>query len=297
MGLSRAGLKFAFASWRVRLQSKRHLSAMVRVRNEEEFLFAAVSSVADHVSEIIIIDNLSQDGTPDVIAALQNEYPAKITVHTYPFAVRKVGREHWDLASQPTRRPSPHLSSTYYNWSLQRCRHPFILKWDGDMIARPEFESALEEWRASPRPVLVFSGQNVHPDRRHLVRPRVTDRAELLARLSVPGLPMWVTTLTEDAKEPRLFPRFGAHYDDAIRWTQRLASPFEHRDVRQRARITARSPCFLHMKFCKRDALANYSDDLRAVIADNIAEGDPLDPGALAVLREHGVASARLLPG
>jgi hypothetical protein len=263
---------------------------MVRVRNEEEFLFAAVSSIVAHVTEVVIIDNLSTDHTPDVIAELEREFPTKIRTEGYPHEVRRVGRENWELASQPDHRGSPHLSSTYYNWALSRCRYPFVLKWDGDMIARAEFETALEEWRVSKRPVLVFNGENVHPDRRHLIRARETDRAPLLEGLSVPGLPMWVTTLTEDAKEPRLFPRFGAHYGDQILWTQSLASPFEHRDYRQRARVTATAPCFLHMKFCKRDALANYSDDLRAVIEGNIDVGDPLSPEALAILRQHRVA-------
>ena len=46
------------------------------------------------------------------------------------------------------------------------------------------------------------------------------------------------------------------------------------------------------MKFCKRDALANYSDDLRAVIEENIALGDSLSPEAVAILEKHGIAPA-----
>jgi len=288
MGLTRAGAAYALASLRVRLQSKQHVSAMIRVRNEEEFLSAAVASIADLVSEIVIIDNLSDDGTPAVIAELQRAYPAKVSSHNYPYPIRRVGREHWELSAQRADRPSPNLSTTYYNWSLARCRHPFVLKWDGDMIATPAFRAAVQAWRASPRPILVFNGQNVHPDRRHLVKARVTDREALLARLSVPGLPKWVTSLTEDAQEPRLFPRYHARYDDGTRWTQRFDSPFEHRDYRKRSRVVAPEPCFLHMKFCKRDPLSNYTDDLREVIAGNIDVGDPLPPAALALLASHG---------
>jgi glycosyltransferase involved in cell wall biosynthesis len=269
---------------------KKSISAMVRVRNEEEFLFAAVASIVPHVAEVVIADNLSEDGTPEVIAELQRTFPDKVSSHSYPYVLRKVGREHMELAASASDTPSPHLSSTFYNWTLRRCRHPWILKWDGDMVATPAFETALAAWRASPRPVLVFNGQNVHPDRQHLIKARITDRDVLLARLTVPALPMWVTTLTTDAREPRLFPRFAARYDDATRWTQRLASPFEYRDFRKRARVDATEPCFLHMKFCKRDALANYSPDLAQVIADNIDVGEPLSAGALAVMRQHGLA-------
>lgn len=291
MGLTRAGAAYALAALRVRLQSKRHISAMVRVRNEEEFLFASVASIADLVSEVVLIDNRSDDRTPAVIVELERAYPGKVSAWAYPHEIRRVGREHWELSKQRGDQPSPHLSTTFYNWSLARCRMPFVLKWDGDMIATPAFREAVQAWRASGRPILVFNGQNVHPDRRHLIRARVTDRDVLLARLSVPGLPKWVTSLTEDAMEPRLFPRFGARYDDGTRWTQRFNSPFEHGDYRARSRFVAREPCFLHMKFCKREPLSNYTDDLRQVIEGNIDVGEPLPPTALALLASHGVAA------
>jgi hypothetical protein len=296
--LTGAGVRFALARARVRLHAKRHISAMLRVRNEEEFLAAAVASIADHVSELVIVDNLSTDGTPALIDSLKQRYRSKVRRFAYPWAIRKVGREHWELASTPSGAASPHLSSSFYNWSLRRCRYPWVLKWDGDMIATPAFGDAVERWRSAPQPVLVFNGENVHPDRRHLVRAREGDRETLLRRLSVPGLPMWVTRLTRDAPEPRLFPRFAARYDDALGWTQRLDTPFEHRAFRRRARLVVDTPCFLHMKFCKRDALANYSDDLRAVIEGNIAEGDPLPAGATDLLRHFGVlGAAASVPG
>jgi hypothetical protein len=71
---------------------------MVRVKNEEEFLFA---SIADHVDEVVIVDNGSSDGTPAVIEALCGRYRGKISRHSYPFEIRKVGRENWELASHP----------------------------------------------------------------------------------------------------------------------------------------------------------------------------------------------------
>jgi hypothetical protein len=44
------------------------------------------------------------------------------------------------------------------------------------------------------------------------------------------------------------------------------------------------------MKFCKRDALANYSDDLRDVIERNIGVGEPLTTDALSALKQSGIA-------
>ena len=46
------------------------ISAMTRIRNEEEFLEEAVLSIIDIFDEIILIDNLSDDKTPAIISAL-----------------------------------------------------------------------------------------------------------------------------------------------------------------------------------------------------------------------------------
>jgi glycosyltransferase involved in cell wall biosynthesis len=265
---------------------------MVRVKNEEEFLFASVASIADHVDEIVLVDNGSSDGTPAVIEALCERYPGKISRHSYPFEIRRVGRENWELASERSGRRSPNLSSTFYNWCLRKCTKPFVLKWDGDMIARPAFYEALDQWRRSDKPIMAFSGENVHPNRRNLIRPKVTDREALLAKLTVRGLPIWVTQLARDAREPRLFPRVGASYDDGLLWTQRLSTPFDHRDFRHRSSLGIESPCFLHMKFCKRHAFSNYSQDLREVIESNIDVGPPLSSDARSLLERFGVAGA-----
>ena len=38
-------------------QKPKKISAMVRVRNEEEYLFTSVASIAELVDEVVIIDN------------------------------------------------------------------------------------------------------------------------------------------------------------------------------------------------------------------------------------------------
>jgi len=272
------------------------ISAMVRVRNEEEFLYPAVSSIAALVDEIVLVDNLSSDATPAVIQRLVAEYPGKVVAHHYPFAVRKVGGESAALAATRRGRSSPELSATYYNWCLHRCTRPYVLKWDGDMVATGAFARALERWRRSPASVLIFHGANVHPDRRHLLAAKVTDREALAAGLHAPGMPAWATSLTYDYAEPRLFPALLARYGPGTGWTQRLRSPFLRRGVRAHACRTVGEPCYLHLKFCKAAPLAHYSSDLAHAIGANIALGPPLEPEELALLeRWHlgGGAPAR----
>lgn len=281
-------LKYRFLMACLGIRGRREISAMVRVRNEEEFLSPSVRSIADHVSEIVLVDNLSTDRTPSIIESLRQEYPHKVTCYRYPHEIRRVGRESWELASSPEGRTSPYLSANFYNWCLRRCTKPFVLKWDGDMIATEALYRSIDQWRGSDTPVMIFNGANVHPDLQHLITAKSSDREKLLASLSVPGLPVWVTSLSYDHPEPRLFPRFLATYDSRHGWTQRLSSPYRDQ-FGSRCCLHVRDTCYLHMKFCKRDPYSGYSPDLREVISSNVTVGPRLSRENLEVLRRWQV--------
>ena len=259
---------------------------MVRIRNEAEFLDAAVRSIIDLVERVVLVDNLSTDSTPAIISCLQADYPDKVEAHRYPYRVARVGAENRRLSDiDPA---SPRLSANYYNWCLARCRTPFVLKWDGDMIALPGLGDEMAAWRTSERPILVMQGANVHPKRRHLIKARIDDKARLAEQLETPGLPAWAARLTYDHPEPRLFPRADASYDVSLGWTQRLASPFMSKELKDVHRFQATQPCFLHMKFCKADPWAGYTPDLARVIAGNVAVGPVMPSEWRRVLERFG---------
>jgi hypothetical protein len=280
--------------WSLRLAHKlmlrRRISAMVRVRNEEEFLRSSVESIVDLVDQVVIVDNLSTDATPAIVDALRTKYASKVVTDRYPYEVRRVGRETLDLVNMPGGVNSPNHSATFYNFCLRRCRYEFVLKWDGDMIATAEFAEALGAWRRSDRPIMVLNGANVHPNRSNLLAALTSNRDELLARLTFPTLPIWVTTLTYDAPEPRLFPRLRARYAEGKGWTQALASPYVDPQFAQEFRLRASGISFLHMKFCKHDPFSNYSADLAEVIRSNMTLGPPLSPEHLEILVRCGHA-------
>jgi hypothetical protein len=257
---------------------------MVRVRNEEEFLRASVESIVDLVDEVVLVDNLSTDATPSIIEALVREHPGKVVSCRYPFPVRRVGSETWDLATSRSGRRSPHLSATYYNWCLTRCAKPYVLKWDGDMIATSVLARSLAAWRGSSKPVLMIHGANLHPDLEHLLAARSSDRERLLATLELKRMPRWVTSLTHDASEPRLFPRRFARYDTQLGWTQKLESPYCDARFAAELRHVVDEPSFLHLKFVKYDPLSNYSADLARVIRENMDVGAPLDAEAREIV-------------
>jgi hypothetical protein len=270
----------------LRLQGAKRVSAMVRVKDEEEFLYPAIKSIVDHVEEVVVVDNLSSDRTPQIIAALKQEYPDKLSCHMYPYNIRRQGRENWELAVSRRGRQSPHLSSTYYNWCLRKCSMPYILKWDGDMIATAELAPVLQAWRQCSAAALAFSGVNVHPDRRHLVGARLSDPAEIVKPLTVPQAPKWVNTMSYTYPEWWLFPSVGAHFANDVWFCETLRSPYLnlHWAVTRRFGQRADEPCYLHLRFCKREPYTGYSDDFREMIRANLTVGPPLKATWKAVL-------------
>ncbi len=60
------------------LETAMKISVNCIVRNEERYLWFAVSSIADWVDEILLWDTGSTDLTPNLIEALSKKYPAKI---------------------------------------------------------------------------------------------------------------------------------------------------------------------------------------------------------------------------
>ncbi len=279
----------------VRLEDKRReiatgarrISALVRARNEEEFLYPAVKSIVHLVDEVLIVDNGSEDATPQVARRLADEHPGVVRVIEYPHRIARQGSEQRDaIEGRGDLRPM----HDYLNWMLDECAHPFVLKWDADMVALPALERELTRWRESEKIVLAIYGSNVHPERRHLAAARVTDAAELEAKLEVPGLPEWATRLTYDSVEPRLFPDWEARFDGSWGWVEAHVSPFFFGTQRRRTRLQPDESCFLHMKFCKADPYGYYTADLAKVIRENLITGPPLSEEEAATLAHWQLA-------
>jgi glycosyltransferase involved in cell wall biosynthesis len=132
--------------WNVALRSRwrgrrKKISAMIRVRDGEEFLLASVLSIMDAVDEVVIVDNMSKDSTPEIIARLVACHPDRVKSFYYPHDCVRIGEDFRNLYHQDSH--SPRLATVYSNWCLARCSNPFVMKWDDDMIALPSFRAAL----------------------------------------------------------------------------------------------------------------------------------------------------------
>ena len=119
-------------------------TAVLRVKNEAQslpFVLPGLFRVAD---ALILVDNGSDDGTPEISQRVAEEQGAagRFKVLEYPFAVSRCGSEH--LATPPN---SVHSLTYFYNWAFSHVRSRYCWKWDGDMVLTEEGERSFDELR------------------------------------------------------------------------------------------------------------------------------------------------------
>ena len=280
---------YAFLKASLVVQGAKQITAMVRVKNEEEFLYPSLKSILDQVDEVVLVDNLSTDQTQSIIRSFERESPTKVRSYQYNYELRKRGREHWKLSSTPGGRSSPHLIANYYNWCLKKCSKPYVLKWDGDMIATEAFYGALEQWRQTGAAILKITGANVHADRGHLIGAKSSDTTRLAEHLSVARVPSWISSMSHTYAHPQLFPSFLASFGFDTWWAESFHSPFLRRGLEKRFVLKIDEPCFLHLKFCKRDPYSDYSADFLEMVTSNLTVGPVLRPEWQELLRRWKV--------
>ena len=227
------------------------ISAIMRVKNEAEFLERSINSVIDLVDELVIVDNCSEDGSDSIIADFSNRFPKKVKSFSYPHKIARYGEEMLILAATKDGKKSPSYLPNYYNWSTGLCAEPYILKWDGDTVATNALATALERFRQSRKQILCHTGINLHPDRTSYIS----------------GRPL------EDT-EPRLFFKRFSKYNSYKGWCETFSSPYLWH-------FTSfvefePEPLYFHLKFCKADRFSNMSTDLQNKEAALSMRGDPL---------------------
>ncbi|MDP2923124.1 MAG: glycosyltransferase family A protein [Candidatus Omnitrophota bacterium] len=273
--------------YKVFFKRQKEISAIIRVNNEEEYLYYAIKSIVDYIEEIIIIDNLSTDHSPKIIKSLYGEYPDKIVCFKYPYEVAKLGREHLELVNNaPT---SPSLEANYTNWCLKKCTKSYILRWDSDMIATDAFYESVAKFKRSNCEVMFIKGANIYFDLAHFVTSKNKDIKALEATLfPSTNLDNYLTQYTH--YEPRIFPKTFSKYNMDFLFYAMLQNPFAdmHLYCYKPEAVT-----FLHLKYCKSDPYRNLSGDIKKIISNNINKGPLLNEDLLKTLKQWRLTSYR----
>jgi glycosyltransferase involved in cell wall biosynthesis len=136
------------------------MTAVVRVKNEARSLPFALPPLMRTVDRIILVDNGSDDGTPDLATELAERHGVadRFEVKSYPFSVSRCGPEH--LHTPPD---SVHSLAYFYNWSFSGVRTSYSLKWDGDMVLTEIGVAALRTLNWQLEPVEVVTVIPRHP--------------------------------------------------------------------------------------------------------------------------------------
>ena len=118
------------------------LTCVFRVRNEARNLPWVLPPMFEAVQHVVVVDNGSDDGTPEVARATAVACGAldRLTLTSYPHRVSRAGAEH--LATPPD---SVHSLTHFYNWSFSHVRTGYSMKWDGDMVLTTEGVALLRD--------------------------------------------------------------------------------------------------------------------------------------------------------
>jgi hypothetical protein len=118
-----------FAGW----TKRPGISAIVRLRNEGEFGWAALTSIQPFFDEIVIVYNDSADRTSQIVAEFARAHPRQVRAYHYvPRVAPRGSRDH-----RTTSVRDPRSLVYYYNFALSRATCRVRCKWDGDEIAEP----------------------------------------------------------------------------------------------------------------------------------------------------------------
>ena len=130
------------------------ISAFVRCKNEEEYIVASLLSSYRVFDEIVVILNNSTDRTRMLVEDLMTDHP-RIRLAEYPQECAPAGPGYLAIVEQHPERSL----ARYYNWCLEQTRFSHVCKWDGDMIALPDFGGVRD--MITNNDVIAFSGWDV----------------------------------------------------------------------------------------------------------------------------------------
>ena len=136
------------------------LSGCFRLKDEDEYMMAAIESHMPWLDEAVLVLQPSTDMTHRFAAILEERYgPERVRLFSYPFPVAQIDTpDHYKLPEN-----SVFTLMHFTNWALSRCRYSWVAKIEGDVMAMPSFGRIREEIDAHPTREMYYGrvGLNV----------------------------------------------------------------------------------------------------------------------------------------
>jgi hypothetical protein len=130
-----------FDAWQQR-EKPAGISACIRVRNESQFMGAAVRSIVELVDEVVLLVQPSDDNTLEIAHELAEVY-SKVNVYYYPLVPDWIDTEGFYKKNPNEPGHIVHMS----NYALSKCNYSWILKIEGDVIALPTLKNIIQNVR------------------------------------------------------------------------------------------------------------------------------------------------------
>ena len=138
------------------------ISALLRVKNGEQFVRLAIESHLPFYDEIIACHNDCTDNTEAILMDLQKQHPGKVKVYHYlPQVHNATPQQH-----RQTPADSVHSMANYYNYALSKTTCSIAVKLDDDHLAipcnlAPAIDAIRTDIAAGKSKLYFFSGINL----------------------------------------------------------------------------------------------------------------------------------------
>ena len=128
------------------------ISGCFRLRNESQFMAAAVRSFLPYLDEAVLCVQPSDDNTAEIAEQLAEQYPDKIRLYYYPYIVDWIDTP--EFFEKDPNKPGHlvHMS----NYALSKCSYSWICKVEGDVIALPPMQNVIDAVNSDPEGINYY---------------------------------------------------------------------------------------------------------------------------------------------
>ena len=128
------------------------ISGVFRLRNEEQFMEAAVLSHLPWLDQAVLVVQPSEDRTEEIAYSLRAAHRDKIKIVHYPFPLHPAGSPEQKSAPDNSVYTLMHMT----NWGISQCDYSWVAKIEGDVIGLSTFQNIREVVDADPNAIRYY---------------------------------------------------------------------------------------------------------------------------------------------